>query len=243
MASFNKILKGFLCLFLTFTTATFAQNHVVKLQKNYNFRAKELRQSLNEDKDSLILDADLEMYKIEFLQHPEFKQIFRPYSKQVTLPINDLPIGRTVIAVHVNRKIILFNIVKSQPSISELLNKKASKAVHQDTIKVKLKSDEIKTSSVTFDNKIRTGYWAVSYTSNGFSGHQFSGLVNERTKNRLIKKNRGDLVSFTGKRNRLVIWEVYDIDLFMESKIESKEQPFSITAKGFNETPLYKSQE
>lgn len=241
MASFNKIVKGLLWLFLIWSTLTFGQDEIIELRKNYNFNARELRQSLNETKDSLILDSDSTIYKVQFLQLPDFKESFHPYSKQVTLPIHNLPLGRNTIAVHTNRKIILLNIEKhkelpkiepkKQIPIRDLLNKKTL----NDSFK-------LKTSSVKFKEEIRTGYWVVSYTDNRFSSHFLSRLVNEKTKNRLIYKNKADLKSFTGKYNRLVVWEVYDVDLFIESKIESKNR-FKIVAKGFNEIPIYKSQE
>ena len=221
-----------LLLFLFFCYG-YAQR--IKLEPNVNPNASELKHWLNNSGDSLFLKSDYKIYSVEFINPTaDYKKLYNTYDNEVKLPLDDIPFGRLVISVKLNKKYIVFNVVKTEEvkknyiPITDLLNKKT------------LNSDTLITSSPTFKRKPLRMYWAIHSVDKNLGTYSTSELIDEKRKDYLIRKNKADLKSYTGSDNRLVIWEVYDVEQFMTYKRISN--GFLVRSVGFNPEPIYISE-
>ena len=240
-------------LLILLTSYTFSQNRPTRVKKNTNSNAKELFHDLNESGDSLILKSDYRIYRVEIMRS-DFSKHYEAFEKSVKIPLYDLPRGRFSVLVSTNRKLILFNLFKddiierpneitplnikenineinSLPRIADIKTKELS---FSGNLSLNGKADAIRSNS----NEVE-GYWAVVSVDNNFGSHKVSRIINERSKDILIEKNKHDIKSITGRNNKLIIWEVYDISSFMRFKFNSGNLLNSRESKFFNNTPIY----
>lgn len=85
------------------------------------------------------------------------------------------------------------------------------------------------------------GYWIIEYTNGGFGRHVSSRYGDKKDVDAAIRKNKYDLKSVTGKRNQLVVWEVYDLRKFYYVMKRYKVLPKEDISGSFNPTPIYDS--
>ena len=92
-------------------------------------------------------------------------------------------------------------------------------------------------TSQTNDN-IDKRYYVVESINNGYNTSKSSKIVTESTKDQKIRKNKGDLKSITGRRNALVVYEVYDVKSFTKYMGQSNEVA-NISTQFYNPEPIY----
>lgn len=84
------------------------------LLKNVNYNARELKEHLNATKDSIVLDSDFTIFRVEMMNSKFFKS-FEFSSKHVEVDISFLPLGRYTITVFTNRKQIALTLLREAP--------------------------------------------------------------------------------------------------------------------------------
>ncbi len=83
------------------------------LLQNINFRAKELKHSLNESGDSLILSSDKIIYSIEIFNQ-NFEKRIEVGSKDVKIALNETPLGRLVVQANLIDKRIIMTLLRHE---------------------------------------------------------------------------------------------------------------------------------
>ncbi|WP_412561626.1 hypothetical protein [Winogradskyella sp. MIT101101] len=112
------MLKNFLLLvFTSLAMLTYGQKST--LLQNINYRAKELKHSLNKVGDSLILQSERTIYSVEiFNQH--YEKLVQVGSNEVKIPLHGTPLGRLVVQAKMIDKRILITLqrhdtIKAKP--------------------------------------------------------------------------------------------------------------------------------
>ena len=164
--------------FLLLTTSIYAQKST--LLQNINVRAKELKHSLNKTGDSLILDGERTIYKVDIF-NKDFEQSLIVKDSKVIIPLKDIPVGRFVVEAAMPDRLIVITLLRNEtisaPINTPRLNKKVSlfgsalavtETTHTPKIKAtkpKLaaayKEDDTGKKSMTINKKVTTTYKKV----------------------------------------------------------------------------------
>ena len=199
----------FFLLFLLFLTPIIIhpQDSITSIRYNRNWDAKELKHSLNKTKDSLILECDYIMHKVE-IYHPVTRREIPLGSKQATISIRDLELGRHSVDVFTNSKIIMFNILRhlEYPKEPEKTPKepektpKEFKEIHKELTpkEVAKMLDDLKYSK-------NQAYWIIEEVNSRFGSYSSSFLGKYKKMRYKVIKNMLDIRSFTGKLNVLTV--------------------------------------
>ncbi|GGW68052.1 hypothetical protein DFQ11_104101 [Winogradskyella epiphytica] len=241
-------------LVLVYSITSFSQNAI--LIKNTNPKAKELQQSLNLTKDSLLLASENKILKVEIFNE-DYESLVEVEDYETRIGLNELPAGEFIVEARLEDKIIVFDIIKpaftQDYSSTELLNQKNEVAegkgmMLDEELKV------IKTPPNYSLESILTGkkrhektrkpqkfYWVVMQINNESGSCKTMKLVDQATVDRMILKHKHELNSKSGKLNKLMVWEVYDTSKFMAQQMSDKNYFYSLTSDTFNTTPYYKT--
>ena len=93
--------------------ATLAYGQKSTLLQNVNFRAKELKHHLNDAGDSLTLESERPIYKVEIFNSSfEKSQIVK--NTKVTIPLQDIPVGRFVVEAALPDRLIVITLLRNE---------------------------------------------------------------------------------------------------------------------------------
>ncbi|WP_411895833.1 hypothetical protein [Winogradskyella sp. A2] len=82
-------------------------------------------------------------------------------------------------------------------------------------------------------------YWVVKEINNGNSSSKTKKLVQEDMIYKLIKQNKIEIKTASGRKNRVTIWEVYDTTKFMKGQSLDRNFITNSDSDCFNHTPFY----
>lgn len=101
----------FLMVFMFLAVFTYGQKST--LLQNINFRAKELKHSLNKAGDSLILKSDKTIYSVEIFNQ-DFEKTVQVGGKEIKIPLDGTPLGRLVVQAKMIDKRILMTLLRHE---------------------------------------------------------------------------------------------------------------------------------
>lgn len=82
-----------------------------RLFQNVNYRAKELKHRLNKAGDSLTLEGERTIYKVEIF-NKNFEQTISVDGFKVIIPLTDIPLGRFVVQASLPDKLIVLTLLR-----------------------------------------------------------------------------------------------------------------------------------
>jgi hypothetical protein len=85
-------------------------------------------------------------------------------------------------------------------------------------------------------------YWILIKVNNESGSTKTMKLVDQKSVDRMIARNKLENSSAFGKFNELTVWEVYNTSKFMEQQLLNPEFMYSISSDFFNTTPYYSTQ-
>lgn len=146
-------------VFLLLTISIYGQNST--LLQNVNVRAKELKHSLNKTGDSLVLEGERTIYKVEIF-NKDFEQSLVVKDSKVTIPLNNIPVGRFVVEAVLPDRLIVITLVRNEalsPAINipnprrktSLFGDSPSKIVIAESIPEK---EEVESKVAVINNKL-----------------------------------------------------------------------------------------
>lgn len=250
----------FTLVFLFLTAFVYGQNST--LLKNINYRANELKHSLNKSGDTLLLKGERTIFSVSFF-NKKFEKRISIRNKTASIPLKDIPLGRFTTEVKLSDKLIILTLLRHEPieALAETkINTIKSTATLNVTETTKNSSTTLSSSSQSesyesFDglvdangkNKedepkkapIVTGYWIVCKIQNGNSGRTINRIGDKKVVDKMIAQNKLDMKTRLGKFNALTIWEVYDTSKFMRFKRINPDYANATSAESFNTTPYY----
>lgn len=110
----------FLFILMAFSAFTYAQPPATKLNKNRNDKANGLTQRLNKIADTLFLESDKDILRVNFLSHATKEKLQVDVgSPNVNIPLYHFEKGRYTIAVYREDKIIAFDINRIRDILME----------------------------------------------------------------------------------------------------------------------------
>jgi hypothetical protein len=238
-------------LILLLTLSIYGQN--ATLIKNYNPKAKELKHNLSYVGDTLILASEKQIIQVDiFNEDYEKLVVIEDYNAQISL--RDLPEGKFVVEAKLVDKIILMDIIKyddfnetDNSSISDIAEGQGMmldegmniiKNAPNTSIEYIL-TREKKTNTT---NKSQKFYWIVIKVNNESGSTKTMKLVDQKSVDRMIIKNKLENSSAFGKFNELIVWEVYNTSKFMEQQVLNPDFMYSLSSDLFNTTPYYSTQ-
>ena len=247
------MIKSICTLLILFSTViSYSQNFT--LLKNTNPKAKELKHNLNTTKDSLILESEKKILKVEIFNE-DYEKIVIVEDFIAQIGLNDIPEGKFVIETNLEDKNIIFGIMRydyidSTENSNLLLDNKdiaEGKGMMLDESFNVIRKTPI--NSLEFiltgakkkakSNKNQKYYWAVTKINNEIGSSKTMKLVDKELADRMILKHKIELKSTSGKLNELEVWEVYDTIKFMEHQIIDPNFFYSLTSDLFNTTPYF----
>ncbi|WP_229719548.1 hypothetical protein [Winogradskyella haliclonae] len=101
--------------------------------QNVNFRAKELKHYLNKAEDSLTLEAERTIYKVNIF-NKDYDETIEVKDKKIRIPLYDLDIGRYVIEAILLDKRIIIVLFRNEPLVNPYTTEITS--LEKDTISV-----------------------------------------------------------------------------------------------------------
>lgn len=240
-------------IFLLLSTSVFPQK--TTLIQNINTRANELSHSLNKTNDTLVLNCENRIFKVNIF-NSNFSKSFWINSNKIEIPLNNLDVGRYAIEVILKKKHIIITLLRNEPllktgteivikenSKTSIANKNTKTASATESIAIDdLATKKAKTKTTKKRPVTKSGYhyWVEHEINNGQSSRKIMKMASLREVEHLISKNHLDIKSLKGKSNMLTIWEVYDSSNFVKERHNSPE--FMTTqSEYFNATPFYKS--
>ena len=244
--------KKALTLFVLFLTLAVNSQNIVLL-KNFNPKARELKHSLNTTKDSLLLKCEKKIIKVEIF-NDDYDRAFVVEGSETKIPLTDIPFGKFEVEATLGDKIILMHIVRYK-DIDRLSNSSISDEKEDGIIEKGMMLDEnlnaIKSSPKnSIEHILSKGrrkkqirnkkfFWAVYHINNKLGSSKTMKLVDKETADKMIRKNKLELNSVSGKLNELTIWEVYNTTKFMKHQSSNPGFINSSSSDLFNSIPYY----
>jgi len=238
-----------LSFMMLMTMVTYAQKST--LIKNINPRAKELNHSLNTVGDTLILISKRTINKVDIF-NKNFEKTFSVKNDTAKIALNSIPVGRFVTEVKFYDKLIVITLLRHEvidtPVKTEVKNSKKDNMnektliSHQQAKGKVLISETKKQKAKPQPTKTVGLYWVVNTINQGISSRKIMRIADKETVANMIKKNKIDLKTKSGKLNNLTVWEVYDTSEFMRLKRQNPDYADAKDADCFNTIPYYKSQ-
>ncbi|MCA0133294.1 hypothetical protein [Winogradskyella alexanderae] len=225
-------------VFLALTVSTYGQKST--LIQNVNYRAQELHHTLNESGDSLKLAANRKIHSVTIF-NSNFERQFSVNKNAISIPLQEIPVGRYTTEVKLNGKLIIITLLRDQPILTK--RSYASSNVNQSE---SFESSEglNRAAGKTLDkptNKNIVSYWIVSKIQNGNSSRLIRRAGDINVVKELIEQNKLDTQTRIGKFNELTVWEIYDKSEFMKLKRINPDYASVTHSSSFNVNPYYKT--
>ena len=243
----------FTLLVLLNTTLLFSQN--ITLERNTHPKVKDLKHTLNKTKDTLIMSCKNAIIKVDIFNE-DYEKIVVVEDLEVYIPLNDLPAGRFVVEAQLSDKIVLMHLVRrdfpaiasndTSPQIgNELIN---GKSAHQSENK-NGNSSPYSIESLLSGRKIKKTplknqkfYWTLAIVNTGDTSSKTMRLANQQTVDQMITRHQLEIKTYNARRNKLIIWEVYDKTKFLEQQFINPEYINSSVSNYFDVSPYFTSE-
>jgi hypothetical protein len=246
--------KKIYTLLILLSTA-FAYGQHVTLLKNYNPKAKELKHSLNNSKDSLLLECENTILKVEIF-NGDYEKITKIDNHKAQISLLDLPAGQFVVEAKLADKnivmdLIKYDIIEEDPNTSKHKDiTEGSGMMLDENLRLVKSPPKHSIASILSRgkrkkeiNKKQKYYWVVNEVNNEHGARKTMKLVNQDVAEKMIRKNKLEHSSSTaGKLNKLTVWEVYNTTLFMKYQISNPDFVYSPSSDFFNINPYYSTE-
>jgi len=239
-----------LILFLTIITN--GQN--VTLLKNFNPKAAELIHNLNNSNDSLVIQSKKTIIKVDIFNE-DYEKMIEINDNEAQISLDEIPIGKFVVEVKLEDKIIVMDIIKYEQMDNSNLTQNNEETAEGKGMMLDEKLNLIKSApknSIEFlltreksnkkRNKKQTFFWTLTKVNNESGSSKTMRLVMKESVEKMILRNKLENNSTSGKLNELIIWEVYDTTKFMENQVSNPDFVYSSTSDVFNTSPYYSTE-
>lgn len=256
--------KRYAIICMLLTTLTYGQKST--LFKNINVRANELQHRLNSTGDTLLLEGQRSIERVDIF-NSDFEKSFNVNTKKARIPLSEIPVGRFVTEVKLHGKLIIITLLRHEPIKNVLITENKpiissltalkEKDEKEAKIATVLDSDKAsKENEATYNTEgvlpangkfvkpldnIRRHYWIIHKINNGHRSRKITRMGDQEVVAQMIKQNEVDLRTKSGKYNQLTIWEVYDTRKFYMYKRRNPDLKAETSSAFFNTTPLYTS--
>lgn len=206
----------------------------ITFQKNVNPKAKNLIQTLNSKKDSLLLECkDNRIQQVDIFSDDYSKRI-AVNSNITQIDLKQLPIGKFVVQAKVDQKWIVMSIEKHGNADIASSNTKT------------LEFDYTQSSGrADLENSIENTpryYWVVTESKSNFGSSKSMKLENKHDVAKIISKNKIELKSNIGRDKNLYIYAIYNKSQFMTKQLRNPDYYKSAEDSNFfNAVPYYSS--
>jgi hypothetical protein len=229
----------------------FSYGQQITFHKNVNYRASALEQTLNKDGDVLFLESKTNhITKVEIF-NDNYSESIVVNGNETTIDLKTLPYGNFVIQAKVDHQLIIMYLEKTEDLRLASSNKKQKSKTSKITVAhTNRKSTGVKDRLITeeIDKTTKDGipayYWVVEESNSNFGSSKTMRLEYKEDVDKLITKNKLELKSNISKKNKLVIYEVYNKSQFMNNQFRNPTYYKSADASKFlNIEPHYASNE
>jgi len=247
----NKI---FTLFFACASLLAFGQH--ATLLKNYNPKVQELKHYLNHTKDSLILECETPILKVDIFNE-DYEKLIPVEANSTQITLNDIPEGKFVVEVRLVDKIVVMHIIIHQDFndalLSAALYKNSTIAEGQGMMldeglnvvtsvpKMSLETMLNQRPSNSRTKKNEKLYWTIIRVNNEIGSSKTMRLIDKKDADRMILKNKLEHQSAIGKKNELIVWEVYNTSKFMEQQLVNPDFVYTLSSEYFNTTPYFTS--
>lgn len=242
------------CTFLILFSSVIIYGQNFTLLKNYNPKTKELKHSLNKTRDSLILGCDKTILKVEIFNE-DYEKIIPVNDHKAQIALHDIPVGRFVVEAKLVDKIVIMNLIKHdylEANSNSKMSRDTKGIVEGKGMMLDENLNAIKTSpnrSIEFiltrgtrkknTHKKQNFYWVLSEVNNKIGSSKTMRLVDKKSVDRMIKNNKLEHNTVSGRLNELTVWEVYNTSKFMRNQMSNPNFIYSSTSDLFNVVPYY----
>lgn len=242
------MIKNISTLLILFSTIiNYGQNFT--LIKNKHPKAKELIHHLNSTRDSLMLECEAKILKVDIFNE-DYEKVVTVEDFKIQISLKDVPVGKFVIEAKLIDKIIVMDLIRQNTICKASLTKNETaegKGMMLDESlnvisKSPNKSIEFILTGVKAKKQItkkQRFYWVLTKVNNESGSSKTMRLLNKVYVDRLILKHKQELNSVSGKLNKLTVWEVYNTTKFMEHQMLNPDFFYSLHSDLFNTTPYY----
>ena len=228
-----------ICTLLILFSSVIISGQNITLLKNTNPKVKELKHSLNTSRDSLIMECEKTIFKVEIFNE-DYEKIIIVEDFKTQIPLLDLPAGKFIVEARLVDKIVVMNIIR----YDDITNSTITSTKKEAGKKEKSSSNSIEfllstRNNKKLNNKKQKFYWTLNEVNNGNSSSKTMKLVNQESLDRMILKNKVEQNRAEGKLNELIAWEVYNTSKFMKQQVSDNSYMFSQASDFFNTAPYY----
>jgi hypothetical protein len=223
--------------------AIYSYGQKATLIENVNYRAKELKQTLSKNGDSLILQGEREIYKVE-IYNSDFDKEISVNDSRVEIPLRDLPVGRYVVDATLIDKHIIMTLFKNEDTeeIYEPTQQSDDLGAKKRQPFIDRHAQLLSKPSIQISPNLEKYYWVMHKVNNGSASQKKMRLENKDVVDKIILKHDLELKTLKGKHNTLTIWEIYDRKAFIKKQISNPSYINSLSSEFFNVLPYYTSE-
>ncbi|BAO74923.1 hypothetical protein [Winogradskyella sp. PG-2] len=234
---------------LILCSTVFGYGQHITLLKNYNPKAQELKHSLNHSRDSLLMECESTILKIEIFNE-DYEKTTIVDAPEIKISLIDLPAGKFVIEAKLVDKSIIMDLIKYDFEYKKSTQSKEvaeGKGMMLDenlkliksTPKRSIESLLTRGKRKKITDRKQKYYWVINEVNNDLGARKTMKLVNQESADKMIKRNRLENNSVVGKLNELTVWEVYNTQQFMKRQISNPDFVYSSSSDFFNVDPYY----
>jgi hypothetical protein len=238
-------------LILLSTSLLFGQNII--LERNTNPKVRDLKHTLNETRDTLIMSCKNAIIKVDIFNE-DYEKIVVVENLEVYIPLNDLPAGRFVVEAQLSDKIVLMHLVRPDyPKVTSNSNltqiekeltdgNSMNSSGNQNTSPYNIESLLSGRKSKKAYNENKKFYWTLAIVNSGNTSSKTMRLANQTTVDQMINKHQLEIKTYNARHNKLIIWEVFDKTKFLEQQFINPEYINSSASTYFDVSPYYTSE-
>ncbi|MEY8848023.1 hypothetical protein AB9K26_04370 [Psychroserpens sp. XS_ASV72] len=202
-------------------------------QKNINYKAQFLQQSINAQKDSLILKSTGDKILQVDIFNDKYSKSVDVNSNVSKINLTSIPKGKYVVQARVDGKwIVMYMDKREDHKITPLTGKEITTNNTIATPKQN-RMNSAKTQTPTY-------FWVVSESNSNFGSNKSMRLEHKDDIAKLISKHKLEKKSKIGENNTLAIYEVYNTSEFMDKQMKNPDYyKYAENSSSFNEEPLF----
>ena len=174
------------------------------LIQNVNFRAKELKHYLNKAEDSLILEGERTIYKVN-LFNKDYDETIQVNNKKISIPLYDLDIGRYVIETILLNKRIIIVLFRNEP-FTDLSETEISPNIEDISEVIEEEEEEEVVGTIIEENPVQDIEKENKKNKRPINSKSISDLLNY--KRPIVKKTFKKIKEKERKHNYWVYYEI-----------------------------------
>ena len=234
---FKDFTIKFLCISFLIFFPLFGNSQKTLIEKNVNYRAKELVHYIDASEDHLILECERKIFTVEIFNE-EFRITEKPEQNNASILLHDIPLGKYTVLVRLSDKAIVIPMLRNESykKIEPLEVETLENDVAKNTT---IKKPSPRKNNTIGNKRNAKSFWMVKCNTGKIGFVKSKKFATKVEVDKAIERNLLEQKTKYGKYKILTVWEVYDNEAFIKLRLKNNKLNRTDAPEIFNSVPYY----